>query len=192
MSGGQPCKASVCLDKMAAHYKEAHRAKIFDGPFNAKVLDDGSKVAQMPINYFFPNNVDGWFVYSRLTPTVFSTAVGGRYALDIQRIGASELRFGVRQLGRGPPRHQLSSVKVSFGPADGMCVQYRLSRALAADERLGDDALCAGTPPAVGRVDPAVLAPALVLKPGASPSERPWQLAITLTLAFRVVRDAPP
>ena len=188
---GVTCAASVCLEKMAAHYEEAHDAEIRGGSFNAKVLDDGSKVARMQLNYDFPNNGEGWFAESGLKPVVFGTAVGGRYALDLQRFSARELRFGVRQLGRGPPRHRLASVKVSFGSADGMCVQYSLSRALAANERLGDAALCGGTPPVVGRVDPAFLAPALVLNRTVPIAGRPWELAISFSLVFQVVRDAP-
>ena len=97
----------------------------------------------------------------------------------------------MRQLGRGPPRHRLASVKVSFGAADGVCFQYPLSRALAADELIGDAALRAGAPPAVGRVDPAFLAPALVLLPGTPPPEKPWQLVMSFSLVFQVARDAP-
>ena len=186
---GEPCSASICLEKMAAHYKEAHGAFTCGGTFKAKILDDGSKIAQMPLGYYFNNNGEGWFFRSRITPAVFRTAIGGCYALDLQKNGPRELRFGVRQLGRGPPRHRLASVKVSFGPADGTCFQYVLSRALAADERLGDDALCAGTPPAVGRVDPEFLRTALVLRPGLP--GKPWRLAITLSLVFQVGRDAP-
>ena len=188
-AGGQPCAASVRLEQMAAHYEVAHGASIYAGLCNAKILDDGSKIVQHTQTHSFPNNSAGWFVYSGLIPAVFRTAFGGCFALDLQCIGASELRFGVRQLGRGPPRHRLASVKVSFGPADGMCVQYPLSRALAADERLGDDALCAGTPPAVGRVDPALLAPTLVLWPGTPVPGKPWELVVTATLVFGAARE---
>ena len=193
MEGGETCAASVCPEKMAAHYEEAHDATIFDGPFKAKVLDDGSKIVQMPLPYFFQNKEDDeWFTYSFYSLCIFSTAFGGCFVLDLQCFSDSELRFGVRQLGRGPPRHRLASIMVRFGTLDGACHQYLLSRALAADERLGDDALCAGTPPVVGRVDPALLAPTLVLKPGNPPPEEPWELSITSTLLFQVVRDAPP
>ena len=192
-AGGQPCAASVCLEQMAAHYKEAHNAKIIGGPFIAKILDDGSKIVQMPLRFNFQNNGgNGCFVRSGILSAACQTAVGSCYALDLQRISASELRFGVRQLGRGPPRHRLASVKVSFGPADGTCFHVVLSRALAADERLGDDALCAGTPPAVMCVGPAFLAHALVRRPGTPPPENPWLLPITLTLVFQVEGDAPP
>ena len=188
----QPCAASVCLEKMVAHYEEAHGAEIFSGPFNVKILDDGSKVIQTTLLYTFQDNGEGWFAHSRLKSSFFRTAVGGCFALNLQTISASELRFGVRQLGRGPPRHRLASVKVSFGTMEGTFLQYLLSRALAADERLGDAALCAGTLPAVGRVDPTILAPTLVLKPGTPPQEKSWQLFVTSTLVFRMVRDAPP
>ena len=181
---GRPCAASVCLEQMAAHYKEAHGATIRRGPFKAKVLDDGSKIAQMPLGYTFSNNGEGWFAYSGLDPPVFRTAVGGCYAFDLQRISASELRFGLRQLGRGPPRHRLASVKVSFGSADGICFQYPLSRALAADERLEDDALSAGTTPVVMCVDPAFLARALVPDASVPRPKGPWELSIVLTLLF--------
>ena len=175
-----------------AHYEEAHGAEIFSGPFNVKILDDGSKVIQTTLLYTFQDNGEGWFAHSRLKSSFFRTAVGGCFALNLQTISASELRFGVRQLGRGPPRHRLASVKVSFGPADGTCFHVVLSRALAADERLGDDALCAGTPPAVMCVGPAFLAHALVRRPGTPPPENPWLLPITLTLVFQVEGDAPP
>ena len=173
---------------MAAHYEAAHGAFTCEGAFEAKVLDDGTKIAQMPLDYGFKINGKGWFVYSGLDPAVFSTAVGGCFALDLQRINDNELRFGVRQLGRGPPRHRLSSVTVRFGPADGNCVQYVLSRALASDERIRDAALCAGTPPVVRRVDPAFLAPALVRRSGTPlgdpPPEKPWKLEIMVSLVF--------
>ena len=189
---GQRCAASVCLEKMAAHYKEAHGAQIFGGPFKAKILDDGSAVVQHTQNIVFPSNGEGWFFGTGNYPSVFRTAVGGCFALDLQKIGPKDLRFCVRLLGRGPQRHRLAPVKVSFGDADGVCFQYLLSRALAADERLGDDALCAGTPPAVGRVDPEFLRPAMVLRLGTPPQEKPWELVITSTLVFQVARDAPP
>ena len=184
---GETCAASVCLEHMAAHYKEAHGAAVIDKPFLAKVLDDGSKVVQMPMHCDFPNNGEGWFDSDGLRPLVYRTALGGGFALDLQRTRAGVLRFGVRQLGRIPPRHRLrlASLKVSFGPVDGTCFQYLLSRALAADERLEDDALCAGTPPAVGRVDPALLTPALVPRPDTPPPKGPWELSITVTLVFR-------
>ena len=189
---GGPCAASVCLWKMAAHYEEAHDAEICGGPFKAKILDDGSRVVQHTQTFSFLKNGKGWFDYPGLTSGVFRTAVGGCFALDLQKVGAKELRFGVRQLGCGPPRHRLSSLKVSFGAADGLCVLYPLSRALAADERLGDDALCAGMLPAVGHIDPALLAPTLALKLGTPPPERPWELAVALTLVFQAARDDPP
>ena len=175
---------------MAAHYEEAHDATICSGPFKAKVLDDGSKIVRRERPYSYRNNDAGWFVYAGLVPAVFRTAVGGCYALDLKKIGASELRFGVRQLGRGPLRHRLASVKVSFGETDGTCFQYSLSRALAADERLEDDDLCAGSSPAVVRVDPAFLTPALVLDTGVPQLEEPWWLTITVSLVFRVAREA--
>ena len=184
---GEPCEASVCLGRMAAHYEEAHGAEMVGGSRDLRILDDGSKSVEMMQDADFPHNGKGWFACSGLGLKVLQPTIGGSYTLDFQRIGANELRFAVRQLGRGPPRHRLASVKLSFGPANGLCVQYPLSRALAADERLGDVALCAGTPPAVGRVDPALLAPALVHKPG---TPRPWYLAVTSTLVFQVARDA--
>ena len=98
----------------------------------------------------------------------------------------------MRQLGRIPPRHRLTSITVRFGSSSGMCVKYALSRALVADERLADGALCAGAPPAVGRVNPAFLAPALVLKAVAPPPGHRWQLAVSVSLVFQAVRDAPP
>ena len=174
---------------MAAHYEEAHGAEIRGRPCSAKVLDDGSKVVQYILTYSFSDNGEGWIDCCGLDLNVFRTAVGGCFALDLRKVGPRELRFGVRQLGRGPPRHRLASVMVRFGPVDDTCFQYRLSRALAADERLGDDALCAGTPPAVGRVDPEFLRTALVLRPGLP--GKPWRLAITLSLVFQVGRDAP-
>ena len=177
---------------MAAHYKDAHSAFFRGGALKAKILDDGSKIVQLPLNYSFANNGLGWFAYRGIDPHVFRTAVGSCYALDLQKTGPRELRFGVRQLGRGPPHHRLASVKVGFGAADGFCFQHPLARALAADERLEDAALCMGTPPAVGRVDPAFLAPVLVCRAGTPPPENPWLLEITLTLVFQVVRDAPP
>ena len=188
---GEPCAARVCLEKMAAHYMGAHEAEMAGGahswPCPAKILDDGSKVVLERLLYTFPNNGAGWFVYSALNPAIFRTVIGGLYALDLQRFNASELRFGVRQLSLDPPRHRLASMKVSFGAADGICFQYPLSRALAADERLEDDALCASTPPVVMCVDPAFLAPALVLRPGTPPPEDAWGLTITLSLVFQLV-----
>ena len=175
---------------MAAHYGGAHNAVARAGCVSAKVLDDGSKVVQHVYPMSFPSNDEGWFVYPSNRPFVFRPIVGGRYFLDIQKIGDSELRFGVRQLGRGPSRHRLASAAVRFGPADGTCFQYPLSRALAADERLLDDALCAGTPPAVVRVDPALLAPALVLSPALPRPPYPWKLIVSVTLVFQVVKDA--
>ena len=189
---GQLCGASVCLDKMAPHYEATHKANVDEGPYCAKILDDGSASVHMIKKYSFPENGEGWFSsYSGIDPVVSRTAVGGCFAFDLQKTSPSELRFGVRQLGRGPSRHRLASVTVRFGPAEGTCVQFALSRALAADERLGDAALCAGTPPAVGRVEPAFLAPTLVLQTGTPPPEKPWQLAITVTLVFKAVKDAP-
>ena len=123
---------------------------------------------------------------------LFRTAVGGYFAFDLQRFGPDELRFGVRQLGRVPLRHRLASVTVRLGSSSGMCVKYALSRALVADERLADDTLCTGAPPAVGRVNPAFLAPALVLKVVAPPPGHRWQLAVSVSLVFQAVRDAPP
>ena len=114
-------------------------------------------------------------------PFVFRTPVGGCFAFDLQRTGPKDLLFCVRQLGRGPPRHRLASVKVSFGSANGACFQYPLSRALASDELIGDAALRAGTPPAVSRVAPAVLTPTLSPSPG-TPERRPWQLVMSVTV----------
>ena len=184
----------MCLEKMAAHYVERHGAKKPRARLTAKVLDDGSKSVQETFAYSLLRNDEYWFISAGLTPYLFKTVIGGCYAFDLQRAGPNlkELRFAVRQLDRGPPRHRLASVKVRFGPADGMCVQYPLLRALAADERLENSAMCAGAPPVVGRVDPALLAPTLVLKPGNPPPEEPWELSITSTLLFQVVRDAPP
>ena len=175
---------------MAAHYEEAHGAEIRGRPCSAKVLDDGSKVVQYILTYSFSDNGEGWFDCCGLDLNVFRTAVGGCFALDLRKVGPRELRFGVRQLGRGPPRHRLASVKLSFGPANGLCVQYPLSRALAADERLGDAALCVGTPPAVVRVDPAFLAPTLVLDASDPRPERPWDLKVATTLVFEVMKVA--
>ena len=141
----------------------------------------------------FPANGDGFLNNSVGNfPHVSRTPLGGCYAFELQKISAKDVRFCLRQLGRDPPCHRLASLKVSFGAADGNCFQYVLSRALAAEERMSDAALRAGTPPAVGRVDPAVLAPTLVLVPGTPPPGKPWQLAITSTLVFQVVRDTPP
>jgi len=190
-TAGRHCAAGVCLEKMAAHYAEAHEATLCRGRFAAKVLDDGSKRVQIVRSVEFPENGEGWFAqYAGLTPYVFRTAVGGGcFAFDLQKTGPGELRFGVRQLGRGPSRHRLASVTVRFGPAEGTCVQFALSRALAADERLGDDALCecAGTPPAVERVDAALLS--RFLRPALAPSdsEAPWELAIAVSLVLQVV-----
>ena len=185
---GETCAASVCLEQMAAHYKEAHGAKICGGLFIAKIFDDGSKFVEYSQIHTFPTNDKGWFIFTGVKPIVFRTVIGGAFAFDLEKIGADDIRFGVRQLSR-PPRHRLASVKVHVGPVGGTCFQYVLSRALAAEERLGDDALCAGTPPPVVRVDPAFLAPALVHTPGAPALEKPWELAITLSLVFQVVRE---
>ena len=194
-AGEPPCAASVCLENLAAHYEEAHQGSKTRSvrPVTTRTLFDGSRSATKALTYSFRKNDGGWFENSAgLAPYVFKTAIGGCYALDLQNVGGKEMRFGVRQLGRGPPRHRLASVKVSFGTMEGTFLQYLLSRALAADERLGDAALCAGTLPAVGRVDPTILAPTLVLKPGTPPQEKSWQLFVTSTLVFRMVRDAPP
>ena len=186
---GETCAASVCLEQMAAHYKEAHGAKICGGLFVAKINDDGSKFVEYSQIHSFPTNGEGWFIFAGVKPIVFRTVIGGAFAFDLEKFSPNDIRFGVRQLSR-PPRHRLASVKVHVGPVGGTCFQYVLSRALAADERLGDDALCAGTPPAVGRVDPEFLRTALVLRPGLP--GKPWRLAITLSLVFQVARDAPP
>ena len=189
-SAGQLCGTAVSLEKMAAHYEAAHKATMDVGPFKAKILDDGSKIVQVSLISSYAGNGEGWFAYSGLTPVVSRTAVGGCFAFDLQMTGHRELRFGVRHVGRGPPRHRLASVTVRFGPADGANFTFALSRALAADERLGDDALCAGAPPAVGRVDPAILAPTLVRDQATPPPEKPWELTVTVTLVFQVARAA--
>ena len=189
---GEVCAASVCLEKMVAHFKEAHGAFICGGPFKMKFLDDGSKSFQMTQLMEFPTNGDGFLIDTLGNfPRVSKTPLGGSFAFELQRFGPKDFRFCVRQLGHGPPRHRLASLKVTFGAADGNCFQYVLSRALAAEERMSDAALRVGTPPAVGRVDPAVLAPTLVLVPNIPPPGKSWQLAITSTLVFQVVRDAP-
>ena len=142
--------------------------------------------------YSFQRGDASWFIYAGLDPYLFQPVIGGCFALDFQKIGAGELRFGVRQLGRGPPRHRLASVKVRFGVEAGTHVQYLLSRALTAEERLADDALCAGRPSAVARVDPAFLAPALVLSSDVPLPEKPWDLKISVSLVFQTVKDANP
>ena len=192
-AGEPPCAASVCQENLAAHYEEAHQGSKTRSvrPVTTRTLFDGSRSATKALTYSFRKNDGGWFENSAgLAPYVFKTAIGGCYALDLQNVGGKEMRFGVRQLGRGPPRHRLASVKVSFGSADGTCVQYHLSRVLAADERLGDAALCAGTPPAVVRVDPAFLAPTLVLDASDPRLERPWDLKVATTLVFEVMKVA--
>ena len=185
VENGQPCAASVCLEQMAAHYKEAHDAET-DFGYDAKINDDGSKLVQFSQNYIFPNN-KGVFLDSRLCPTIFKPVVGGCYVLDLIKIGPKELRFGVRQLGRGPSRHRLASATVRFGPADGKCFQFPLSRALAADERVRDAALRVGTPPAVESIDPAFLARALVFDTSVPRPDEPWELEVSVSLVFQVV-----
>ena len=179
---------------MAAHYGAAHEAVLEGGPFTAQILDDGTKVVQMSLHCEFPDNGEGWFACEGLRPIVFRTAVGGCYAFELLRPFARRLRFGVRSLGRDPARHRLASVTVRFGPPDGVCFQHPLSRALAADERLVNDVLCAGMLPAVGRVDPLALAPTLIPRPGTPPFGLlvSWELSIGLSLEFRVVGGAPP
>ena len=182
----------MCLEKMAVHYVERHGAKKPRARLTAKVLDDGSKSVQETFAYSLLRNDEYWFISAGLTPYLFKTVIGGCYAFDLQRAGPNlkELRFAVRQLDRGPPRHRLASVKVRFGPADGMCVQYPLLRALAADERLENSAMCAGAPPVVGRVDPTFLAPALVPIPIVPRPAEPWSLKVSVDLVFEVVRGA--
>ena len=191
-SAGPPCAASVCLEKMAAHYKEAHGAIERDTLVDADVLGDGSKRVLLTLNYSFPKIGDGWFIYDGFTNNIFKPVFGGCFNLEIRKFGANELRFGVRQLGRGPPRHRLASVKVRFGHEAGAHFQYILPRALTAEERLADDALSAGRPPAVARVDPDLLATAMVLSSALPPPKDPWDLELSTTLVFEVVEDANP
>ena len=191
-AAGPPCAASVCLEKMTAHYKEAHKAETEATFINADVLIDGSKVIAVTVNYSFPKSDQGWFIYRGIKPNILKPVIGGCFAFDIQKFSASELRFGVRQLGHGPPRHRLASAKVRFGIEAGAHFQYILPRALTAEERLADDTLCAGTPPAVVRVDPAFLAPALVLSSTVPAPEKPWRLDISVTFVFQVMRDTNP
>ena len=150
---------------MADHFASAHEAERLQtsrSRMTAIVLDDGSKIILESSIY---------------SPYVFRTVIGGCFSFEFERTGANEIRFGVRQLGRGPPRHRLASVMVRFGPADGLCVQFPLSRVLTAEEHLRNDALCAGTPPAVMRVDPIVLSPTLAIE---------GDLVVSFTLTFRV------
>ena len=187
---GLPCFSGGRLENMAAHFTEAHGAEIIGGPFLAQVLDDGSKIVRhTQVLPPFSRNSGAWFSCAGNSPFLFRTALGGCFAFDLQKVGPDELRFGVRRLGRGPLRHRLASVSVSFGAAGGTCIQFALSRALAADERLGDDALCAGVPPAVGRVTPALLAPTLARVLAASSPERRWELAVTFSLVFHMAGD---
>ena len=191
-AAGPPCAASVCLEKMAAHYVDAHNAEMRRSVAPVNVLADGSKSLQISLNYSFEKKEKGSFIPKGICPYIFKPAIGGCFALDLRRFSASELRFGVRQLGRGPPHYRLASAKVRFGAEAGSHVQYLLPRALTAEERLADDALSAGTPPAVVRVDPAFLLPALVLSSTVPPPEKPWNLDTSVTLMFEVVKDADP
>ena len=179
-----------CLEHMAAHYVTVHGAKKPRAQVTANVLDDGSKSILASFKFSFPKNDEGWLASSGFSPCLFRTVIGGCYAFTLRKHGDKEIRFAVRLLGRGPPRQRLASAKVRFGSLDGTCVQYLLSRVLSPQERMEDDALCAGAPPAVVRVDPAFLAPALVLNP--STPRQPWDLLVSVLLVFEVVRDSDP
>ena len=190
---GRLCAASICLEKMTAHYLLAHEYYGVSRPLYAKVLEGGSKLIDELAEIAFEKNDERWFDNCIwLPPLSFRTVIGGFFALELANSGPGELRFGVRQLGRGPPCHRLASVKVRFGPANGYCVHCPLSRTLAADERLRDDALCAGTPPAVGRINPAFLAPTLVLDTRVPRRDAPWILTASALLVFEELKDAAP
>ena len=188
MGSGQPCGALVCLQLFKEHFAEAHRASSHAlRPAPAPM--GGPVRVHEGVTYAFPKG-DGAFMEATcgLSVCLFMppASIGGCFAFDLQKLAPRELRFGVRSLGRGSPRHRLAAVRVSFGALDGTCVRYRLARALTADESLATDALVEGaTPPAV-RVDPSFLAPVLVLNPAPAGSRlgKPWELKVTVELTF--------
>ena len=66
----------------------------------------------LPFRRTYAAKERGWFVSPGFTPVLFKTALGGCFAFDLWKFGPRDVRFGVRQLGRGPPRHRLTSLKV--------------------------------------------------------------------------------